>query len=266
MNFAIERARDIIGGSGVDFINAVRRFRGNWTDLRIAGVFPSIEDIRVNALDTLDISEIRVLNNESDDDLDVSLDDYPDCVIVIGGQILESAVPQLKVSEDSVFLRQPAERVMDSTLQAGRFFGPHQNDKHLISIHMNEELANRFENIAWMNSQLRDEIRRVHEEGLSLEDIQIWTHPGYKPTRKDRYASNVRREKSQIQIKTPYAPQTDALSVPSISGEFGICSIREWYDYRQVRRTWMDLAHNPLRTSILHPESTLGVSGTKSGK
>ena len=53
------------------------------------------------------------------------------------------------------FTREASEAVADSMLQQCRFFGPLLEDIDLISIHMNRNLEERFQQIAYHDSQLR---------------------------------------------------------------------------------------------------------------
>lgn len=164
--------------------NALRRFRKNRQYFRTEhATLPPIDEIMANALHVLQISEIRLLNSESDDKLDYNDPDTPDNLILIGGDVLARGLT-VEGLRTTVFLREPSTPVIDSALQSARWFGPHKGDQDLISIHMRPDLIDRFERIAWADAQLRDELRYLTETGQPVANARIRHHPGYQPVGK----------------------------------------------------------------------------------
>lgn len=174
------------GGSEYDdtVLNSLRRFRKNRQYFRTEHAsLPPFNEIIVNALQVLQISEIRLLNSESDDELNYNDPETPDNLILIGGDVLARGLT-VEGLRTTVFLREPSSPVIDSALQSARWFGPHKGDQDIISIHMRPDLINRFERIAWADAQLRDELRHLTETGQPVANARIHHHPGYQPVGK----------------------------------------------------------------------------------
>ena len=199
--------------------NAISRFMNNRIELRSGNAtFPDKEELLWKAIEVLETSEMRLLNSESEDKLDYDSDDCPDNMIVIGGDILSRGL-SVHGLRTTYYLREPASAVIDTTLQTARWFGPLREDKDMISIHMTKALADRFQKIAWDNAQIRDELRRVNEEGLSLADAKISYHPGYQLTNKRRHGQVLRRAGDRISVSCPVI-STDDSAIQSLRGGF----------------------------------------------
>ena len=184
--------------------DAISRFINNRIELRSRdAVFPDRSDLISAAIDVLKTSDIRLLNSVSEDSLDYDSDDCPENMIVIGGDILSRGL-SVHGLRTTYYCREPATAVIDTTLQTARWFGPLREDKDLISIHMTRGLADRFQSIAWDNAQLRDELRRISEEGLSLVDANIPYHPGYQVSNKRRHAEVKRSAGDRISVSHPF--------------------------------------------------------------
>ena len=197
--------------------NAISRFRNNRIDLRSGNAtFPDNEGLLRKAIEVLETSEMRLLNSVSEDKLDYDSDDCPDNMIVIGDILSRGFLYRV---ETTYYLREPATAVIDTTLQTARWFGPLREDKDMISIHMTKALADRFQKIAWDNAQIRDELRRVNEEGLSLVDAKIPYHPGYQLTNKRRHAEVLRRAGDRISVRHPVC-RTDDSAIQSLRRGF----------------------------------------------
>ena len=167
-------------------LSAIRRFRKNRQYFRTEhAALPQMNDIVSNALHVLQRSEIRLLNSQSEDELDYEDDDTPDNLILIGGDVLARGLT-IEGLRTTYFLRQPTTPIIDSALQQARWFGPHKGDQDLISIHMRPDLVERFERIAWADAQLRDELRYLTETGQPVANARIHHHPGYHPVGKAR--------------------------------------------------------------------------------
>ena len=165
-------------------LDALRRFRKNRQYFRTEHTsLPPFAEIMSNALHVLQISEVRLLNSESDDELDYNDPSTPDNLILIGGDVLARGLT-VEGLRTTVFLREPSTPVIDSALQSARWFGPHKGDQDLISIHMRADLIDRFERIAWADAQLRDELRYLTETGQPVANARIHHHPGYQPVGK----------------------------------------------------------------------------------
>ena len=70
---------------------------------------------------------------------------------------------------------------MDTSLQMGRFFGPHLGDRHLVSVHMSPRLMQLFSEIAWLNEQHRMVLRHGWELDLRVQDAML-RNEGQHPT------------------------------------------------------------------------------------
>ena len=184
--------------------NAISRFTNNRIELRSgASLLPEAEKMIKQAMKVLKTSQMRLLNSISEDNLDYAARDCPENMIVIGGDILSRGL-SIHGLRTTYYSREPKTPVMDAALQTARWFGPLKEDKDLISIHMTDNLAERFEGMAWDNAGLRDELRRIYEEGLSLVDAKIRYNPKYRLSNKSRHGEVFRRVGDRISVKKPY--------------------------------------------------------------
>ena len=184
--------------------DAIHRFRENRTALRSsAAAFPDRSDLLALAREVIESSEIRLLNFESDDDLDYDDPEFPDNIIVIGGNLLSRGLT-IEGLRTTYFVHQPKDIVNDTTLQNARWFGPLKEDKDLLSIHLTANLHHRFEAIAWDDAMFRDELRRLKEEDLNLTEAEIPLHAKHMLSRKRRHMRKTRSSGNHVQLARPY--------------------------------------------------------------
>lgn len=184
----------------------IRRFRKNRQKFRSQhNSLPPLVELLSKAVEVLCTAEIRLLNSESDDQLDYADPGTPTNLILVGGDVLARGLT-IEGLRTTLFLREPSSALIDSTLQSARWFGPHKGDIDLISIHMRHTLATRFERIAWADAQLRDELRHLTETGQSVANAKIHHHPGYHPTGKgkSRNCARLHSAGDRVMLDQPY--------------------------------------------------------------
>jgi len=103
-------------------------------------------------------------------------------IIVIGGSTLSRGLT-LEGLVCSVFAR--STKLYDSLLQMGRWFGYRRGYEDLPRVWMFNEVFQRFEFLAQVELEIRDEIKRYAETNLSPIDfgVRIRMHPGMSITR-----------------------------------------------------------------------------------
>lgn len=109
-------------------------------------------------------------------------DARPRPIIVIGGSTLSRGLT-LEGLVCSVFAR--STKLYDSLLQMGRWFGYRRGYEDLPRVWMFNEVFERFEFLARVELEIRDEIQRYAESNLSPIDfgLRIRMHPGMSITR-----------------------------------------------------------------------------------
>lgn len=221
-NLAISDAIDLLSSAQnnpepiVD--STIYRFRENHRFFKEGEIsFPKKAELIDKAIRVISHSDIRVLNNESDDELDYENPDFPDNVIVIGGSMLSRGLT-IEGLRTTYFLHTPKSAVNDTTLQNARWFGPLKNDKELLSIHLNRELINRYQAIAWDDAMFRDELKRIKEEDLSLLEAEIPLHAKHLLSNKKKHMVKSENLGNQIQLARPWI-STDSRVIEEFSGQ-----------------------------------------------
>lgn len=109
-------------------------------------------------------------------------DESPRPIIVIGGNVLSRGLT-LEGLVCSVFAR--STKLYDSLLQMGRWFGYRRGYEDLQRVWMFKEVSDRFEFLARIEIEIRDEIARYESTGLSPIDfgVRIRVHPQMQITR-----------------------------------------------------------------------------------
>ena len=193
-------------------LEVVEEFRSTWEQLRVmTAPFPDVERVLIEAVETLDHTKVFVLNMDSTDHLDPADPDYPDNLIVIGGDILSRGLT-IEGLRTTYFLRDSSVPKVDTSLQMGRFFGPHLGDRHLVSVHMSPKLMQLFSEIAWLNEQHRMVLRHGWELDLRVQDAMLRTKGNIRPTGASFKAIKVHTASDKVQFKTPRAPTAPAFA------------------------------------------------------
>ena len=132
-------------------------------------------------------------------------DEEPRPIIVIGGSTLSRGLT-LEGLVCSVFAR--STKLYDSLLQMGRWFGYRRGYEDLPRVWMFEDVLERFEFLARIETELREEIRRYAETGLSPIDfgVRIRLHPNMSITRQAmlKGANQIRFEFSGTSPQTTF--------------------------------------------------------------
>ena len=193
---------------GSDTHKSLHRFKTNKLEIcNSDATFPATEDIIDKAIEVIDNSEIRIINSESDDDLDYDDPNFPQNMVVVGGFVLSRGLT-IRNLHTTYMCREARTPVNDTMLQAARWLGPLAEDVHLMSIHLTPALSIRFTNITWDDMMLRNEIRRIKEEDLSLRDATVPVHMSHHLSWKDRHMKKTRSAGERVQINAPWIDTT----------------------------------------------------------
>ncbi len=122
-------------------------------------------------------------------------------IIVIGGNTLSRGLT-LEGLVSSVFAR--STKMYDSLLQMGRWFGYRPGYEDLPRVWMFGEAIDRFTHLSKVENELRDEVRRYEETGLSPHDfgVRIRRHPSMEITRR-AFLRNVRNVRLSLSGSRP---------------------------------------------------------------
>lgn len=143
-----------------DFIPAARAMRGNHKPVAYSDIRPKIDEV-LEKVDTLE------LNHQSEDRLDYKK--HPgQVVIAIGGNQLSRGLT-IEGLLVSLYLRRSTQ--YDTLLQMGRWFGYRPNYEDLVRIYTTKELAGWFEHLSLVEEEIRKEIARYRDEGLTPMDF-----------------------------------------------------------------------------------------------
>lgn len=158
-----------------DYIPTTEAIRGgsdiNWSQIK--------EEI----YSTLDKLEVKTINGSSKDGLDYLREDYPECVIAIGGDKLSRGLT-LEGLSVSYFLRQS--KMYDTLMQMGRWFGYRPRYDDLCRLFTNTSLVSNFQSILMASEELVEELNEMSELGMTPKDfgLKVKVHPGLLVTNK----------------------------------------------------------------------------------
>lgn len=144
----------------------------------------NFEEIEPHLNEILEKTYIFELNSAADDELDYVK--HPEIkVIAIGGNKLSRGLT-LEGLVTSFYLRNSNQ--YDTLLQMGRWFGYREGYEDLTRIYTSKELALKFEDLALVEEELRNEIYRYEEEGLTPTDVavRIRSHRTMKVTARNK--------------------------------------------------------------------------------
>jgi hypothetical protein len=139
----------------------------------------SFDSLYPHLLSVITNSKVVVENSRSDNRLDYGVQGR--IQIVVGGNILSRGLT-LEGLIVSFFVR--AANAYDTLLQMGRWFGYRDGYADLPRIWMTEELSNYFFDLATVEQEMRNDIRRYELEQLTPSDfaVRIRTHPALSIT------------------------------------------------------------------------------------
>ena len=168
------RLRDSYEKAGV-----LDRLRGIWesdfctTTASLANEFPGLEcsfgKVSRHIIDFLEQVQVLELNSRSEDELDYT--EHRDLkVIAVGGNQLSRGLT-LEGLTISFYLRKTG--AYDTLLQMGRWFGYRRGYEDLTRVYTSHELAGWFEDLALVEKELRDDVSRYEDEGLTPADVSV---------------------------------------------------------------------------------------------
>jgi hypothetical protein len=130
---------------------------------------------------------VLVLHNRSNDELDYERNPNLRAVLVGGNKLSRGLTLEgLLVS----FYVRPANNY-DTLLQMGRWFGYREDYVDLTRLYTTSELSDNFRDLATYEEELRQEIRRYEQLGLTPDDFgpRIRKHPAMQITARNRMGS-----------------------------------------------------------------------------
>lgn len=133
------------------------------TELSLKNKIPGFEDVWYELANVFEKITILELNSSSEDTLDYTTGEEIK-VIAIGGNQLSRGLT-LEGLIVSYYLR--ASRQYDTLLQMARWFGYRLGYEDLTRVHTTEQIWDFFEHLALVEDELRGEIYRYEEEGMT---------------------------------------------------------------------------------------------------
>jgi hypothetical protein len=158
-----------------DYIPTTEAIRGN-VDIQWGCIKKEI-------ISTLDKLEVKTINGSSKDGLDYLREDFPECVIAIGGDKLSRGLT-LEGLSVSYFLRQS--KMYDTLMQMGRWFGYRPRYDDLCRLFTNTSMVSNFQSILMASEELVEELNEMSELGMTPKDfgLKVKVHPGLLVTNK----------------------------------------------------------------------------------
>lgn len=138
-------------------------------ELNTAHPIPDFDEVWEEVANVLPVLTIVELNSSSDDKLDYSSNQGVK-VIAIGGNQLSRGFT-LEGLMISYYLR--SSKQYDTLLQMGRWFGYREGYEDLTRIFTTETILDSFEHLALVETELRSEIHRYEDEGLTPMDMAV---------------------------------------------------------------------------------------------
>ncbi|MDO6433130.1 Z1 domain-containing protein [Flavitalea sp. BT771] len=137
--------------------------------LHIDRSLPAFDEVWEELADVLSALRILELNSSSYDKLDYSTDEEVK-VIAVGGNQLSRGLT-LEGLMMSYYLR--ASKQYDTLLQMGRWFGYRQGYEDLTRVFTTGHIWESFEHLSLVESELRSEIYRYEDDGLTPLDMAV---------------------------------------------------------------------------------------------
>ncbi len=134
-------------------------------ELELSNEIPEFEVVWNQVEAVFRILRVMVLNSSSEDTLDYTTGEEIK-VIAIGGNQLSRGLT-LEGLMISYYLRANRAIAYDTLLQMGRWFGYRQGYEDLTRVHTTDQIWDYFEHLALVEEELRSEIYRYEEEGLT---------------------------------------------------------------------------------------------------
>lgn len=142
-----------------------------WTD--VVNMLPGV----------FDRLEVKIINGSSNDGLEYLREEYPECVIAIGGDKLSRGLT-LEGLSVSYFLRQS--RMYDTLMQMGRWFGYRPRYEDLCRLYTNSSLVGDFQSVLLASEELTEELNQMSSLGMTPSEfgLKVKVSPGLLVTSK----------------------------------------------------------------------------------
>ena len=137
--------------------------------LKLKNRIPTFDLVWNELKDVFNTLKIMKLNSSSEDKLNYTTNEEVK-VIAIGGNQLSRGLT-LEGLMISYYLRDSKQ--YDTLLQMGRWFGYRKNYEDLTRVHTTSQLWDNFEHLALVEEELRSEIYRYEEEGMTPVEMAI---------------------------------------------------------------------------------------------
>jgi hypothetical protein len=215
---AIERRLKALRGSlGKKTSSALKtkeKLKSQWLSLKKSGAlinsktgsdkrsFFNFEKIYKVICEDLSKIELRQVHSGSEDELDYAKD--PSLrVIAVGGNKLSRGLT-LEGLLTTFFLR--STNNADTLMQMGRFFGYRRDYHDLMRVYCTEQISTDFEYLIALESDLRSEVSRYRDEGLTPLDFApaVRTHTRMRPSGRMGNARVFRKNLGASIIQTKY--------------------------------------------------------------
>lgn len=235
-----------------EFINSSKSINEH---LNLNNIVPDFEQIWTEISNVLKVIRVVELNSDSEDRLDYTTGEEMK-IIAVGGNQLSRGLT-LEGLMTSYYLRVNQSMAYDTLLQMARWFGYRKGYEDLTRIHTTELIWDYFEHLALVEQELRAQIYRYEEEGLTpLEmSVAIMAHRTLRITAPNKMGAAQTRQSSYSKSlnQTIWLPldQPQVLNQNYILGDQFISSINISNPFNQVTGTGIHLSQNVNGETVL---------------
>ena len=204
--------------------------------------------IKKEIFSTLDKLEVKTINGSSKDGLDYIREDYPECVIAIGGDKLSRGLT-LEGLSVSYFLRQS--KMYDTLMQMGRWFGYRPRYDDLCRLFTNTSMVSNFQSILMASEELVEELNEMSELGMTPKDfgLKVKVHPGLLVTNKMKMRSTREVDvsfASGVAESTAINPRDIEKNWEGLNKFLSTCPLNNIQNSKilnndYIKRTWSDI-------------------------
>ena len=223
-----------------DYIPTTEAIRGN-VDIQWGCIKKEI-------ISTLDKLEVKTINGSSKDGLDYLREDFPECVIAIGGDKLSRGLT-LEGLSVSYFLRQS--KMYDTLMQMGRWFGYRPRYDDLCRLFTNTSMVSNFQSILMASEELVEELNEMSELGMTPKDfgLKVKVHPGLLVTNKMKMRNTREVDvsfASGVAESTAINPRDIEKNWESLNNFLSVCGLNNIQHSKKlnnsyIKRNWSDI-------------------------
>jgi len=225
-----------------DYIPTTEAIRGN-SDI-------SWNRIKEEVFSTLDKLEVKTINGSSKDGLEYLREDYPECVIAVGGDKLSRGLT-LEGLSVSYFLRQS--KMYDTLMQMGRWFGYRPRYDDLCRLFTNTSLVSNFQSILMASEELVEGLNEMSELGMTPKDfgLKVKVHPGLLVTNKMKM-----RDTREVDVSfASGVAESTAINPKDIEKNWGglnkllsVCDLNNIKRFKKlnngyIKKSWTDIVY-----------------------